>query len=109
MITDSPLRDRVIEELELDGSKVLFQHYIWLPYSGIRAHTDDHVEQGITIYLTEHHWSEGAKLHFEQDGQEFNITPEVGKVVINDKHTKHWVNPINAGVIRRTVQLWVTK
>lgn len=92
-------------------NKLLIQHYLWYPLSGISAHSDGSYKFGATIYLNEN-WQindGGIFLWRERDSQQLKcIEPTYNTMVVNDEREQHWVTCISplAKKPRVTLQIW---
>jgi len=94
-----------------NSSKLLIQHYLWHPLSGISAHSDASYKFGATIYLSEN-WQindGGIFLWRERDSQQLKcIEPTYNTMVVNNEREQHWVTCVSplAKKPRVTLQIW---
>jgi len=91
------------------SSRIIVEHYLWYPLSGINMHVDNTVTFGATIYLTPQwniNWG-GLFVHKEQEELKV-IFPTFNSININNEDAFHMVTTVSplAPHPRYTLQIW---
>jgi len=117
-LNDEKLVKNITKSLELffkhiNYERLVFQYYIWHPYSGISQHRDGGYKFGATLYLnTVHSASDGGLFVWREDDYSdglFNaVLPRENMLIINDQSEEHFVTNIlpNSKNTRSTIQIW---
>jgi len=89
--------------------KIVIQHCVWEPLSGLNIHTDDRYKFSATIYLNKTwdiNW--GGWFVYLKGKQYIAIPPEYNTCIMNTDHTPHMVSQISPLIKhhRHTLQIW---